>query len=103
MTTAETLATILRDADLSRVRAYIIADHMGISETTFRRQLQSEGTTYTLLLEAERKRRCSELMAEKGRRAYGKVVAAEVGYKECNSLYRAYKRWHGLCFQDARM
>ena len=103
MTTREQAEAILMVAYLSTMNLGRMAEALNVSTAQLRRRLLAEGTNYTALLEAERRRRCDQLLQEHGRRCYGKIVAAELGYVELNSFYRAFKAWHGTGFTGARI
>ena len=93
----------LSECDLKRCRRRNIADQVGTSNTMLGKHLAQSGVKFAELLEAERMARCERLMRKHGRHAYGKVLASELGYREVNSFYRAFRRWYGVHFCGARM
>lgn len=97
-----TARSFLASSDLSRVRADDLARHCNMSCTTMRRRLRTSGATWSRLVDAERQTRCQRILQERGRRAYGKVMQSELGYSELNSFYRAFRRWYGTPFVNAR-
>jgi len=54
---------------------------------------QNEGTTYSALRDAERKRRCDALIVQ--RKPYAGIVARATGYS-ISSVERAWYRWYGI-------
>jgi AraC family transcriptional regulator, mar-sox-rob regulon activator len=99
MTTTEKVQEYLRTCDLRRTRQETVAEALGLSNTTMRRRLRAEGVQYYELVEAERLRRCEQLLQDKPM-ARGKEMMDELGYTELNSFFRAFKRWTGLNFRD---
>jgi AraC-like DNA-binding protein len=99
MTTTEQIQSHLRTCDLQRTRAETTAAALKISNTTMRRRLRAEGVQYYDLVEAERLRRCEQLLQDKPTMR-GKEMMDELGYTELNSFLRAFKRWTGLNFRD---
>lgn len=91
----------LRDADLSRTNMTTVGDALGVRDRTLRRRLADEGVKFNSLVEAERKRRCHELLANNSHTG-GKVLADACGYASLTSFYRAFAAWHNMKFIDAR-
>ena len=98
-TTADQLRRLLATADLRRMRQWR-AETFGIAETTLARRLRAEGTSYQSLLDAERLRRCRARLS--ARRLPGKCLADELGFRELNSFYRAFRRWTGQGYRQYR-
>jgi AraC-like DNA-binding protein len=103
MTFADRVRAHLRDADLSRTSQQRIASTLHMSDTTLRRRLRNEGLSYQQLLDDERKRRTDECLDKWGNQAYGKRISDVCGYTELNSFYRAFRRWTGTDYLQARM
>lgn len=99
MTTTEKVQQYLRTCDLRLARAETAADALKISNTTMRRRLRAEGVQYYTLVEAERLRRCEQLLQEKPTMR-GKEMMSVLGYTELNSFFRAFRRWTGLNYRD---
>lgn len=76
------------------------ADHLGMSERSFRRHLYMLGTTH-----AELAQECQRLMAER-MLAEGKLplkqIAEALGFSSVHSFHRAFRRWSGLTPSDWR-
>jgi AraC-like DNA-binding protein len=98
--TTEQVLRLLLEGDLSRLRAELVAERLGISGTTLRRRLRADHTSYQFLLDRARQYRCERLLAE--RRLPGKCLADALGYNEVNSFYRAFRRWTGQGFAEYR-
>lgn len=91
----------LKNNDLADVSVGGAAASLRCSVTTMRRLLQSEGSVYSDMLEAERKRRCLESL-ESNPRAYTYQIAEAAGFTEPNSLTRAFRGWFGLSIREVR-
>lgn len=69
------------------------AEHLGMSERSFRRHLFTLGTTH-----ADLAQECQRLMAER-LLAEGKLplkqIAQELGFSSVHSFHRAFRRWSG--------
>lgn len=76
-----------------RPNATDAAAALGISERTLRRQLASEGESYGRLLETFRAEFGMALLRERMLRP--KQIAHALGYRDENSLRRAFKAWTG--------
>lgn len=80
-----------------------VAKALSTSARTLKRRLQSEGTSYTELLEAERRAR-AELLLTQGTLSV-KEVSAQLGYADTAAFSHAFARWNGVSpseFQRAR-
>ena len=85
------LIEYLETADLSRAKAYYIAEHFGMSYSTFKRRLGE--TEFHDLVIAERKRRVLEGIHQ-GKRGWDLTNLA--GYSERQTFYRAFASWFGV-------
>lgn len=94
--TTDLVLRLLLDGDLARVRADSIAQSLGISATTLRRRLRADHTSYQFLLDRARQYRCEQQLRQ--RWLPGKCLAAQLGYLEVNSFYRAFRRWTGISY-----
>jgi methylphosphotriester-DNA--protein-cysteine methyltransferase len=90
MTYAETVARHLERIDLSRARVVLVADALGVSETTLRRRLARDGATFVELKNAERLRRL-----ECGISMRGHDLADLTGHSDRQSFYRWHKSLTG--------
>jgi AraC family mar-sox-rob regulon transcriptional activator len=81
----------LLTGDLSRIRSETVADSLRISPTTLRRRLSRDSMSYQTILDAVRRHRCEESLADDW--VPGKCLAWDLGYAEVNSFYRAFRRW----------
>ena len=99
--TTDRVLQILLNGDLSRIRAYSVAESLGMSCTTLRRRLRADHTCYQFLLDRARQYRCEQKL----RQAWlpGKCLAEELGYLEVNSFYRAFRRWTGLSYSEYKI
>lgn len=70
-----------------------IAQSLSISESTLRRRLAEEGTSYNELLVAVRTELAHHYLAD--RRFAASDVAMLLGFAHVSGLYRAFKRWTG--------
>ncbi len=87
---------ILLLSDLEHVSADAVARRLYVSQSTLRRRLKSENTSYQQLLDRVRCYRCEKALAR--RWLPGKSIAAELGFTQPNSFYRAFGRWTGMTF-----
>ncbi len=71
-----------------------IADRLGVSERSLRRQLAADNTSYQALLEKTRETLASELLTTT--RLPVEQVARNLGYSETASFTRAFTRWCGV-------
>lgn len=70
-----------------------VAAALGMSERTFRRQLNDEGTSYRQLVESVRYDKARALLRE-GRQAV-EAIALQLGYSEAAAFIHAFRRWSG--------
>jgi AraC-like DNA-binding protein len=71
----------------------VIATSLHISERTLRRRLADAGSSYAILLGAERKARAVSLVSHTSRTV--QQIALECGFSDGRTLQRAFKRWTG--------
>jgi AraC family mar-sox-rob regulon transcriptional activator len=91
----------LISGDLSRIRSETLADSLRISPTTLRRRLGKDNLNYQSILDAARRYRCEEKLADAW--VPGKCLAWELGYAEVNSFYRAFRRWTGRNYSEIKL
>lgn len=91
----------LRTCDLRRTREETVAQALGISPTTMRRRLRSNGTSYQKLLNAELRRRALELL-ERNPHADTWKLADVLGYSERNTAARTFTRLFGMGIREWR-
>lgn len=96
--TTQRIVAHLAICDLRRARAEIVARELSMSDSTMRRHLASEGSSFQTLLDDERKRRVQSMHG-----CHGKRLADACGYTELNSFYRAFRRWYGRNFIEYRL
>ena len=89
---------ILLATPLSELSAVKVADQLGMSESTLRRRLRAEHTSYRKLLEEVRRYRCDKALTR--RRVSGKFLAEELGFQQINSFYRAFTHWTGTSWRQ---
>ncbi|MEM1111616.1 MAG: AraC family transcriptional regulator [Pseudomonadota bacterium] len=99
--TTDRVLKILLEDDLSRVRAYRVAEQLGMSCTTLRRRLRADHTSYQFLLDRARQYRCEKRLKDSW--LPGKCLADELGYLEVNSFYRAFRRWTGVSYSQYKI
>ena len=87
---------ILLLADLEKVSADKVARRLFVSQSTLRRRLKAENTSYQRLLDQVRRHRCEKTLAR--RWLPGKSIAGELGFTQPNSFYRAFGRWTGMTY-----
>jgi AraC-like DNA-binding protein len=92
---------VLLTGDLSRIRSETVADSLRISPTTLRRRLSRDSMSYQTILDAVRRYRCEESLADDW--VPGKCLAWDLGYAEVNSFYRAFRRWTGRNDSDVKL
>ena len=92
---------VLLTGDLSKIRSETVADSMRISPTTLRRRLSRDSLSYQTILDAVRRHRCEESLADDW--MPGKCLAWDLGYAEVNSFYRAFRRWTGRNYSDVKL
>ncbi|RZJ21091.1 MAG: AraC family transcriptional regulator [Acinetobacter sp.] len=69
-----------------------IADELHLSTRTLQRQLQEQNTSFKKLLEAERMKRCEQLLQQNSSFT---DIAMRLGYSDQSALARAYKAYSG--------
>lgn len=91
---ADRLRVALRhQADIATLDAQALARLAGLSPSSLRRQLASEGTAPLALLDEAR---CAFACIELRRPGTSvKQLAAQLGYADISSFHRAFKRWTG--------
>jgi AraC-like DNA-binding protein len=87
---------ILLSAKLDQIHATDVARRLCVSPSTLRRRLRAEHTSYQELLDCVRRYRCEKTLAR--RWLPGKSIAAELGYSQPNSFYRAFGKWTGMTY-----
>ena len=92
---------VLLTGDLSRIRSETVADSLRISPTTLRRRLSRDSMSSQTILDAVRRHRCEESLAQDW--VPGKCLAWDLGYAEVNSFYRAFRRWAGRNYSDVKL
>ena len=92
---------VLLTGDLSRIRSETVADSLRINPTTLRRRLSRDNMSYQTILDAVRRHRCEESLADDC--VSGKCLAWDLGYAEVNSFYRAFRRWTGKNYSDVKL
>ncbi len=70
-----------------------VARSFDLSERTFRRQLQEEGTNFRALLGEARYRKAQQLLRQTALSV--DAIAAQLGYAESAAFIRAFKEWSG--------
>jgi AraC-like DNA-binding protein len=76
-----------------RAGAAYIAKKLGVSQRTLTRRLESEGTTYTELLEELRKSLALRYLESRDLQL--SEVALRLGFSQAASFHRAFRRWTG--------
>jgi len=71
-----------------------VATHLGLSERTLRRKLDSEGKTFRGLMDEHRRKRAINLLMTEDLPVA--QIAEALGYTESASFIRAFKRWTGM-------
>ena len=92
---------VLLTGDLSRIRSETVADSLRVSPTPLRRRLSRDNMSYQTILDAVRRHRCEESLADDW--VPGKYLAWDLGYAEVNSFYRAFRRWTGRNYSDVKL
>lgn len=81
-----------------RARGYpspaAVAKALHVTPRTFRRRLQEQGTSYSVLLEAARRRDACRMLA--GRELPIKEIGAVLGYDDPANFTRAFRAWTGM-------
>ncbi|RZI83954.1 MAG: AraC family transcriptional regulator [Rubrivivax sp.] len=107
------LAALVSGSDLAdQVRQWLLsafprlptvaetAQHLGMSERTFRRQLCSLGLTHAELAQDCQRLTAERLLAE--RQLPLKQIAEALGFSSVHSFHRAFRRWSGATPSDWR-
>jgi AraC-like DNA-binding protein len=76
-----------------------VASRLAVSGSTLRRRLDAHGTSFGELLKQERIRRVKLALADNPN-LRGKAIAADLGYLELHSFYRAFSAWFGVTFSE---
>lgn len=92
----------LRTVDLLRAHRIGAADHFGVYPSTLSRALIAAGTSYTELVEAERRRRLVQLAGQFSDLPKGTQVHRLLGYRQVNSFYRWVRTWSPNGWRGAR-
>lgn len=87
----QAVARILSKGDPHREQ---IAELLCVSERTLQRRLSEEGTSFAEIVDAHRRERAEQLLAQ-GRLSVSEM-AFELGFSDPSNFYRACKRWFGL-------
>ena len=103
--TATGFRSVVEDQLLSvlssgRVCAAMIAEQLGMSERSFRRQLAREGTSFSEVLDQLRQRLVRRYL--KDERVSLQQIAWLLGYSEAGAFNHAFKRWTGTSPGRAR-
>lgn len=87
---------ILLLSNLQHISAEAVARRLCVSQSTLRRRLKAENTSYQRLLDEVRRHRCEKALS----RCWlpGKSIAGELGFTQPNSFYRAFGRWTGMTY-----
>jgi AraC-like DNA-binding protein len=83
-----------------RVQAADVAEHLGMSERSFRRRLADEGTSFGEVLDGLRNRLALRYLDDKGITL--KQIAWRLGYSEPGAFNHAFKRWTGIAPNQVR-
>ena len=101
------LAALSQSSDLGeQLRAWLLARlssglpdaaaaarHLGLSERVLARRLQAKGTSYKALVDAMRRERACDQVANTP--ASFASIARELGFSEASAFNRAFRRWTG--------
>jgi len=91
---------IIRRTGPNNVSLEHIADEFCLSPRSLRRKLATEGVSYKSLLEEERKSLALDSVQNTSLTL--EHIAEQLGYKDCSSFSRAFKRWFGSSPQHFR-
>lgn len=100
MITDQVRAYIQSAPELRRVNQGVVAEHLGMGQSTLNRALRNEGVSYLQLLDDERKARAEALLS-RNRHADVPAICRVTGYSAA-SISRAVKRWFGMSLPDCR-
>jgi len=90
---------VLRCCNLRQGYIDAVACRLAVSGSTLRRRLDAHGTSFGELLKQERIRRVKLALADNPN-LRGKAIAADLGYLELTSFYRAFFDWFGVTFSE---
>ena len=90
------LIEYLPSGDCSRER---VARSLAMSESAFQKKLREEGTSYQELLDRTRAELAHHYLEQ---RMSADEVAFLLGFSDCSSFTRAFKRWKGVTPSDYR-
>jgi hypothetical protein len=93
MCITEPIKQYLTAVPLENATLAATAEALSMRQNDMCRMLRDEGTTYSALRDAERKRRCDALIVQ--RKPYAGIVARATGYS-VSSVERAWYRWYGI-------
>jgi len=99
MNRPDEVRAVLRCCNLRRGHVDAVACRLAVSGSTLRRRLDAHGTSFGELLKQERIRRVKLAFANNPN-LRGKAIAADLGYLELNSFYRAFFDWFGVTFSE---
>ena len=100
MTTAR-VKDYLKTCDLTGPVIGGCASSLGMSVSVLSRRLCSEGVTFSILLDAERRARCEALYG-RHKRPDAALVMRVTGYRSTSSVTRAIRRWFGANLLELR-
>ena len=83
----------LRSIDLLRAYKPLVADHLGVSTATISRALAAAGTSFTDLVDAERRQRLRQILQQQEHQPRGSEVYLALGFRQVKSLYRWVRTW----------
>ena len=91
--------TLTRLDNMNRSKAEFIAESMGMTAKALGLKLRAEGSLFSDLLLAERKRRFFNALID-NRATTGRVMAEICGSADTAGLYATVKRWTGLTYGE---
>ena len=100
MTLTEKVRLWLETADLRTQNLSDCLVALRISHSTLNRALVRERTSYSALLDQERRRRVTDLLSHRGGKMQAWVIMIAAGYRHGNSAYRAVQRWYGVSIRE---
>jgi AraC-like DNA-binding protein len=77
-----------------------VARRLGLSESSLRRRLRAQNTSYSENVDATRRQRVEELLAYSTDSL--EQIALASGFSHATALHRAFRRWHGLTPEQFR-
>lgn len=84
----------MREMPFNRVSLESVCERLHISTRSLRRHLQDNGSSFSVLLENERKRIAEHRLHKKD--VTVEKLAELLGYQSAASFSRAFKRWYGV-------